>query len=274
MFFGRAAVPDPELPTENAPRRGPRPARLVEREITIAGLDARLDGVRLALLSDIHVGNMTPAAHVRAAIELANAAQPDVIALTGDYVCWRRDEVALLREQLGGLHAPRVLAVLGNHDYFTHGRGVTLALEHHGYDVLRNHHTEVVVRGARLAIAGIDDPVTRHDDVAAAMRGVRSPASSVVLCHTPQLAPALADVGAGLVLSGHTHGGQIYIPGVTDRIMRRLGLHHRSGLYQVGSDTQLYVTPGVGFSGVTRRAGHGTAAEVAVLTLRSASVVS
>jgi predicted MPP superfamily phosphohydrolase len=73
-------------------------------------------------------------------------------------------------------------------------------------------------------------------------------------------------------MSGHTHGGQIYVKGITDRIMKKVGLHFRRGLYEVGTGDAkctLYVTPGVGFSGVTRRLGEGTHAEVAVLTLRS-----
>jgi predicted MPP superfamily phosphohydrolase len=85
--------------------------RVSQHEIRVRGLDPRHDGVRIAQLSDIHVGNLTPHAHIRAAIEAANAAAPDLIVLTGDYVCWRRHEVGLAAEQLGGLSAPRVLAV-------------------------------------------------------------------------------------------------------------------------------------------------------------------
>ena len=239
-------------------------------EVRIAGLDPRHDGVRIAQLSDIHVGNMTPASHVRAAIDVANQASPDLIVLTGDYVCWRRHEAELAGDQLGGLRAPRVLAVLGNHDYFTHGAGVRAALERNGYEVLRNRTTIADVRGAPLAVVGVDDPVTRHDDLDAAFAGAPERGTKLVLCHAPDRGPALAARGADLVLSGHTHGGQIYIKGITDRIMKRVGLHYRRGMYAIGERTQLYVTPGVGFSGVTRRVGEGTDAEVAVLTLRAA----
>ena len=241
-----------------------------ELEVEIAGLDERHDGLRIAHLSDIHVGALTPGRHVRAAIELANRARPDVVVLTGDYVSWRREEVAIAREQLAGLVAPRVLAVLGNHDYFTSGPGVRGALAACGYDVLVNVHTAAVLRGAPLAFVGVDDPVTRHADYDRAFAG--APAGPrVVLCHAPDAAPHLARRGADLVLSGHTHGGQIYVKGITDRIMRKVGLRYRHGLFAVGERTRLYVTPGVGFSGVTHRAGHGTAAEVAVITLRRAA---
>lgn len=246
------------------------PPRATAHEVRVHGLDPRHDGVRIAQLSDLHVGRLTPEAHVRAAIETANAAAPDLVVLTGDYVCWRRHEVELARHQLAGLRAPRVLAVLGNHDYFTWSRGVVDALAGNGYEVLRNQATVARVRGAPLAVVGVDDPITRHDDLDAAFAGAPARATRVVLCHAPEPGPALAARGADLVLSGHTHGGQIYLRGVTDRIMRRAGMTYRRGLYEVGPRSTLYVTPGVGFSGVTRRVGEGTHAEVAVLTLRAA----
>ncbi|MBA3538327.1 MAG: metallophosphoesterase, partial [Deltaproteobacteria bacterium] len=92
----------------------PPAPRVTEHAIRVRGLDPRHHGVRIAQLSDIHVGNLTPASHIRAAIDAANAALPDLIVMTGDYVCWRRHEIALAAEQLSGLRAPRVLAVLGN----------------------------------------------------------------------------------------------------------------------------------------------------------------
>lgn len=252
----------------------PAPPRVTEHEVHVARLDPRHDGVRIAQLSDIHVGNLTPASHIRAAIEAANAAQPDLIVLTGDYVCWRRSEVALAAEQLAGLRAPRVLAVLGNHDYFVWGAGVRNALERNGYEVLRNQTTVANVRGAPLPIVGVDDPVTRHDDLDASFAGAPAELARIVLCHAPDRGPALAQRGADLVLSGHTHGGQIYIKGITDRLMKRIGLKYRRGFYELTGEpqrpTRLYVTPGVGFSGVTRRAGEGTHAEVAIHTLRAA----
>jgi len=253
------------------------PPHVTEHDVLIDGLDPRHDGVRIAQLSDIHVGNLTPVSHIRAAIAAANAAQPDLIALTGDYVCWRRHEVALAAEQLAGLAAPRVLAVLGNHDYMVWGTGMTAALERNGYEVLHNATTIAHVRGAPLAIVGVDDPVTRHDDLDAAFAGAPGHVTRIALCHLGDRGPALARRGADLVLSGHTHGGQIYVKGITDRLMRRIGLNYRRGMYALGHGaagarrSTLYVTPGVGFSGVTRRAGEGTRAEVAVLTLRAAT---
>jgi predicted MPP superfamily phosphohydrolase len=245
----------------------PIPPKISEHEVSVPKLDPRHDGVRIAQLSDIHVGNLTPEAHIRAAIDAANAAKPDLIVLTGDYVCWRRSEVEMARKQLAGLRAPRVLAVLGNPDYFV--SGVRAALEQNGYEVLRNQTTIASVRGAPLPIVGVDDPVTRHDDLDTAFAGAPANLPRIVLCHAPDRGPDVAKRGADLVLSGHTHGGQIFIKGITDRVMKKVGLNFRRGMFTLG-ETTLYVTPGVGFSGVTRRLGEGTDAEVAVLTLRAA----
>jgi len=169
--------------------------------------------------------------------------------------------------------------VLGNHDYYAWADGVVSAMERNGYEVLRNRTTVARVRGAPLAVVGIDDPVTRHDDLDASFAGVPAGVTKVVLCHLADRGPALARRGADLVLSGHTHGGQIFVKGITDRLMKRLGMNYRRGLYALGAlgdrgagarRSTLYVTPGVGYSGVTRRVGEGTQSEVAVLTLRQA----
>ena len=135
--------------------------------------------------------------------------------------------------------------------------------------MLKNRHTTLDVRGAPLHLVGVDDPITKHHDADRAFDGVPAGGTKVVLCHCPEQAPGLTERGADLVLSGHTHGGQIYLRGVTDRIISRMGKRYRNGFYKVG-DGHLYVTPGVGFSGVTVRVGDGTQAEVAVFTLRAA----
>lgn len=233
----------------------------------IRDLDPRHDGVRIAHLSDVHCGRMTPRAHVRHAVELANECGADVICMTGDYVNWSRAEIPIMEDQLAGLTAARVAITLGNHDYFTSARRVAESMRRNGYDVLRNRSTTVMVNGAPLHLVGIDDPVTRHHDLSAAFDGVPERGTRVVLCHCPEQADAIADRGADLILSGHTHGGQIYFQGITDVLIRRMGRRYRQGFYDI-ERTALYVTAGVGFSGVRVRVGHGTRSEVGLLTLR------
>ena len=234
-------------------------------------MDARHDGVRIAHLTDVHCSRMTGADHVRAAVTLVNRARADVVAMTGDYLNWRRDEIELVRRQLAGLDGSRVVCTLGNHDYYASGDEVARALAACGYDVLRNRHLTVDIGGAPLHLVGIDDPVTGKHDIGAAFADLPDGGTRVALSHCPEKAVELVARGAHLVLSGHTHGGQINLCGLTDRLFRSAGRRYfGAGLYAIDR-SWLYVSAGVGFSGVRVRAGHRTRAEVALLTLRAAA---
>jgi predicted MPP superfamily phosphohydrolase len=241
---------------------------LVEHEVVVADLDPRLDGVRIAQLSDVHVG-LTPPDYVRKAVAIANRAEPDIVALTGDYVTWRRRDIPLMAEQISGLRAPNVVVTLGNHDYFSSSRRIATVMADNGYQLLKNQHLTVEVGGAPLHLVGIDDPVTRHHDLDRAFADVPRQGARVVLCHCPEIAGDIAARGADLVLSGHTHGGQVFVEGITDKLIKHMGRQFRSGLYQLDERTTLYVSAGVGFSGVRVRVGAGTRAEVGLLTLRA-----
>jgi len=232
----------------------------------VPGLDPRHDGLRIAQLSDLHVGPRTPRQRIRAAIVAANAFAPDLVVLTGDYLARERSGVQLMREQLGGLRSPTV-AVLGNHDVWVDPEGASAALASHGYDLLRNQHTVVRLRGAPLAVVGVDDLMTRQADPARAMRGVPA-GSRLVLAHGPRTADLLRGAGEPLlVLSGHTHGGQVNLPGLTSFLLRSvLREPYDRGRFQVG-DVQLYVNRGVGSSGVRIRINSDP--EVTLATLRS-----
>ena len=255
------------------PREGPesrrgwgkRP-RLHRYTVPIAGLDPALDGLKIVHLSDLHVGSLTPHRFIRAAVEMAQAEQPDLVAMTGDYVCYSPKFVPQLGELTRGFTVPTI-CVLGNHDYWTDGHGVTHELTHHHYTVLRNQHTRLRIRGTELTIVGVDDAATRQADVARAFSGTRRGESFLCLSHVPSQIEPIAEHGAGLVLSGHTHGGHVQIPGVTEKLFRRLGQPYLKGFYRV-DDALLYVNCGVGSSSVPIRA--GAPAEVAVFTLRAA----
>ena len=232
----------------------------------VPGLDPAHDGLRVAQLSDLHVGRRTPPATIRAAIASANAFRPDLVVLTGDYLSRTREEVAGMREQLGGLTAPTV-AVLGNHDVWVDPRGAAHALRAHGYEVLENAWTTLRVRGAPLAVVGVGDHLTRRDDVAAATRGLRRTGPPpLVLAHGPRTADKLRALGRpALCLSGHTHGGQINVPILTPLFLASVREPYVRGLYRLG-DVQLYVNRGVGMSGIRLRV--NAPAEVTLATLR------
>jgi predicted MPP superfamily phosphohydrolase len=247
--------------------RGPR---LLQHDVTIPGLDPAHDGVRIAHLTDLHVGMLTPSSKILRAIAKAEAARPHLIVMTGDFVCYSPKFVGKLGELTRGIKTP-VYAVLGNHDYWTDGQGVRHALERNGYAVLRNGHSEIMVNHSPLTIVGIDDAITGHHDVKRAFRGVRKVGSGVVLTHAPNLADRAAAEGPGLIVAGHTHGGHVNIPKVTAAIARRLNNRYLAGWYNVGG-SKLYVNCGIGSSSVPIRA--GAPSEVAVFTLRAASYAS
>jgi len=267
FFLGAAAVAVGVL--------GPSSARASESSddavrveavtLGVPGLDPAHDGLRVAQLSDLHVGRRTPPGRIRAALDAANAFQPDLVVLTGDYLSHNQQGVGLLREALGGLAAPTV-AVLGNHDHWVDAEGATAALEGLGYAVLRNQHTVLRLRGLPFTVVGVDDLVTRHAEPARALAG--APAGSrLVLAHAPRTAELLRDAGLPLlVLSGHTHGGQVSIPILTP-LLARLVAHepYLRGYYRVGQ-VRLYVNRGVGNTVTTVR--FNSAPEVTTATLR------
>jgi predicted MPP superfamily phosphohydrolase len=233
----------------------------------IPGLDPAHEGLRVAQLSDIHVGPRTPVPLIRAAIEAANRFQPDLVVLTGDYVCRSHAEVAGMRAYLGGLRAP-VVAVLGNHDVWVDPAGVAAALRGHGYEVLENAWTEVRLRGVPLAVVGIGDHHTRRDDVRAAVRGLPARGAPLVLAHGPRTAEKLAALARpALCLSGHTHGGQVNLPILTPLLLASIHEPYARGPYRLGP-VQLYVNRGVGMSGIPVRV--NSPAEVTLATLRAA----
>lgn len=231
-------------------------------------LDPAHDGLVVTHLSDVHVGTMTPEARIRRAVELSNEAEPDVVLLTGDYVCRSKRWIGTMGERLRGLQAKHgVAATLGNHDYWCDADGVAQQMEKNGYTLLRNQHVTLRVRGAALHLIGVDDAVTNHDDVKAAFRGVRG-GTKLALTHCPETAPEVAEHGAHLIVAGHTHGGHLHHKKATPWIYKKLtGRNYLSGFYEIG-DSRLYVNRGVGASVFSPRVGEGARSEVAVFVLR------
>lgn len=220
---------------------------------------------RVAHLTDLHFGTVTPMALQRNAVALVNASHPDLTVLTGDFVARGLGHVEQLAAVMSEIRG-RKLAVMGNHDWWSGADEVRRALAQADVEVIDNGWTEDGQGEDGLAVVGIDDWTTDHHDVGKACRGLRS-RPALALSHNPEAAPELWAAGAGLVLSGHTHGGQFHVKEWTRALYRNLlAVRYLNGFYseELG---QVYVNPGVGSSVVPFRYGLPAQRCVAILDI-------
>ena len=237
--------------------------------IPIRGLDPRLDGYRIVQLSDLHIGAHTPPWWARRWIVRANAEKADLATVTGDLVTAGVAFHGAIAEVVGELRAKDgVYCAMGNHDYFGEGEPLISLIEARGPRVLRNAGVVVEHAGARLYVAAIDDTWTKRANIEYALAARPDGAATVLLAHDPDAFTQAVKHGVELVLSGHTHGGQIAFP-FLGRWINASKLAHtfHIGTYTRG-DSTLYVHPGLGTTGPPIRLGVAPAG--VVLTLRAA----
>lgn len=242
---------------------------LREHEIRVPDLPPELDGYRVAQLSDIHVGSLNPPERARAWIRAANALGVDLVALTGDYITTGTRFHEVTARLLGELTArDGVVAVLGNHDNYGDREPFVTTLRETGVRLLLNEHVVLSRGAARLVVVGVDDFYTRRTDVERSFASVPEGHPVLALVHDPRTFPAIARRGAFLVLSGHTHWGQIGLPFAPLRAnLARPFFGFPGGMYRDGAST-LYVSAGLGTTGAPFRL--GVAPEIAIFTLRRA----
>ena len=240
----------------------------VERvAIGLRRLPRSLDGLKIVHLSDIHHSPFTGREQVERAVSIANSLQPDIVALTGDYISHERDYVAPCAEILGRLRARAgVYAVLGNHDNWVDAALITDLFRAEGIKVLVNEGMRFEHRGASFWLAGVNDTMVGLEDLPLALAGSREEEMKLLLAHNPIILRRAARAGVDLVLSGHTHGGQVAWRSersASGRMRRRTlrGLGRRG-------ETQIYVTRGIGTVVLPVR--YGCRPEVSLLELRSA----
>lgn len=245
-----------------------RRPRLRRRQIRIAGLPPALDGYRIGQISDVHCGPHTPETLVTEWVDRLNALDLDLMTVTGDLITHGNTHVTAVARALGGLRArDGVFACMGNHDYFTDGESFVSELSRAGLVVLRNRGVIVEHGEAQLYVAGVDDTWTERHDVARALSARPAGVPTVLLAHDPNLFAQACEHHVDLMLAGHTHGGQLAIPGVRRLSLARFITEFTAGLYRRGR-TWLYVNRGAGTTGPPVRL--GAPAELAVLTLRAA----
>ena len=240
----------------------------VERHaVGLKRLPRQLDGLKIVQLSDIHHGPFTGREQIERAVEIANSLQPDIVALTGDYISHEREYVRPCAEMLGRLRARcGVYAVLGNHDNWVDAALVTDLFSAEGIRVLVNEGLRFEDRGASFWLAGVDDTMVGLEDLPLALAGSRGEELKLLLAHNPVILRRAARARVDLVLSGHTHGGQVTWRNersASGRVRRRI----LRGLARRG-ETQIYVTRGLGTVVLPVR--YGCLPEVTLLTLHCA----
>ncbi len=231
----------------------------------------QMDPVRVAHVTDIHVGRVTPMEVQRRAVALVNAGKPDLVVITGDFVCHSQTYLDALTELMTLYEAP-VMAVLGNHDHWSGGAEVRAALLRGGVEMLDNAHTTITLRHQRVQVVGVDDAYTGHADVARAVKGLRHDLPVLGLSHIAEEADELWSHGVPLVLAGHTHGGQVTLAGIHELMIGRVvGHRYVHGLYGCRRRQQLpgavYVGAGVGAAVVPLRLGDRGKREVTFFEL-------
>ena len=253
--------------------------RVWVNEITSAlrGLPPSLEGLRIAQLSDVHLGPLMHADAIARHVERVNRLEPDLVVITGD-ITDGLDHAARTFPALGGLRAPLgVVAILGNHDVATGTEAVKEALARYTRFKVLDDETMEIIRGtARFWVVGLMDRgldwargLRRCAVLEKLVREVPREEPMIVLSHRPDLFPHAVELGCNLVLSGHTHGGQVGIPWGRNRAatLARFMTRFPRGSYRLGEGL-LHVNLGLGMTGQPVRV--GTPREITLITLRSA----
>ena len=256
---------------------------IVHTDVHLPNLPAAFEGARIVQLSDIHMDEYTEPSFLRRVVNEIDRLRPDAVMLTGDFVsempasrayavgaAWQCAKI------LNELKCRQLYAVLGNHDVAIGTEEVTAALTANGITMLNNACLPIERlgdrTGGRIWLAGVDDPVNGQPDPERAIpKSIRNlPGEPVLLmCHAPDYADDLLESPAGkavsLMLSGHTHGGQIRLPFLGPLTLPELGRKYIEGWFRFGA-MQLYVNRGIGTVGVPFRL--DCPPEITLMTLR------
>jgi len=248
-------------------------------EALVPNLASSFDGLRIAQLSDLHVGPHTSRRFLQRVVGTTHALAPDLIAVTGDLVDDRAEDVAVYARMLGSLTAPLgVFMIPGNHDVYAGWDDVERALHDARLGTILVNETHVVRRGNdALALVGTGDPAGGRrgssraaPDIERALAGVPANATIIAFAHNPALWPSLAARGVALTLSGHTHWGQFALPMFRWSLASPF-LEHAMGAH-TERDALLYISPGTGYWGIPFRI--GASPEVTLVTLRRADAAA
>jgi predicted MPP superfamily phosphohydrolase len=215
--------------------------------ISIKNLHPDLEGFTLLQMTDLHLYPITQPSLIQKSVAIANSLNPDLVVLTGDYVWQVLDAIGELAPILAGLDAKYgIFSTLGNHDYWLDAGVITATMEAEGLPVLINQGLTIQQGKGSFYLAGLDDGWSGKPDLDATLEGANKGDPVILLCHEPDLADQFAlDGRVSLQLSGHTHGGQIRLPGIGAIILPYLGRKYDIGLYKI-DEMLLYTNRGIG----------------------------
>ena len=245
--------------------------KIEEIKIFLKRLPVSLDGFRIVQLSDIHHSPFTSSEFIEQIVKTANDLHPDMFVLTGDYVSHEPEYIAPVAQILGKLRSEfGTFACLGNHDHWTDAKLVTNEFRRNNIKMLVNEGFRFLARGASFWMCGVDDFGEGLSNIRQSLRGSRYDEMKLLLAHNPAIMRRAAYWDIDLVLSGHTHGGQVKIREPREKFLfpnrrRRFssGLHYRK-------ETQIYITRGIGTVVIPMR--YQCPPEISVLELRATNI--
>ncbi len=242
---------------------------VTHRTFRLPNLPPAWEGKTITFLSDIHSGPFMDLEDLKRVVKIANDLKSDLILMPGDFVTSHTSELPPLLEAMSELRAPMgVYACTGNHDYYAGVDDVSRAVEDINMKLLRNDNARLTIDGQPLYLIGVDDDdakdvasyVEGHaaGHIEAAYRDVPENAASILMCHKPYHFEAFAKTNVGLMLSGHTHGGQIVLGRIGSTVMAfsTIASNFVEGIYlprESKSQTQMYVSRGIGVVGLPIR---------------------
>jgi predicted MPP superfamily phosphohydrolase len=248
---------------------------LVVRELVaeLPDLPVEFDGFRIVQLTDLHIGPHLPRKRLERIAREVAATDPHLIAVTGDIVDDRSEDLEVYASVFGSMTAPSgVFLIPGNHDIYAGWAAVERRLRRGDLGTLLVNESREIRRGdATITLVGTGDPAGRGfpdagvaPDIQRSLAGIPPGRTVVALAHNPALFPALAEGGVALTLSGHTHWGQVALP-AAGWSMASMFLEDAMGINTRGRSL-LYISPGTGYWGIPFRI--GAPGEITLVTLR------
>lgn len=243
-------------------------------ELVLPSLGLEFHGYNLVQISDFHIGTWASRSHLEYAIDQVNQLQPDLVAITGDFVtnnpeAHGSDLIDILNKISS---KDGVVAVLGNHDHWANAKLVRQILQKTGVIELRNSNITISRGKDLLHLAGVDDVMEGLEDLDQVIKRLPSNGTAILLVHEPDFAGKSAICARfDLQLSGHTHGGQVHIPRIGPLILPKMGKKYPAGLYKI-KEMYLYTNRGLGTADLQIR--YNCKAEITHITLRSGLITN